>query len=299
MTRSSPRPPTKECDVGRVGVVVHTLRPHAVELAGQVATWLLERDHEIRLPVSDAAATGFPEWASDDDAFAKDLDLAVSLGGDGTMLRTVDLVSRSGVPVLGINVGHLGYLTECEPGGWLDALERFFAGDYQLEERMTLDVSVHRAASSASTSTSAFNDAWVERTDPGHTVHLAVSIDGQPFTTYAADALIVATPTGSTAYNLSARGPILSPTLKALVVTPVSPHQLFGFSLVLEPTEAVRVEVVDERPAQLLVDGQPVAELLSGDAVTCRGGPCPARLVRFGDRRFHGILKAKFGLTDR
>lgn len=283
--------------MGRVGVVLHTLRPRATELGHQVATWLLERGHDVRLPHGDAEAAGFPASACDDDVFAKDLDVVVSFGGDGTMLRAVDLVSPAGVPVLGVNVGHLGYLTECEPGAWRDALERFFAGDYVVEERMTLDVAVE--ASAGALNASAFNDAWVERTESGHTVHLGVSIAGHPFTTYAVDALIVATPTGSTAYNFSARGPILSPTLEALVLTPVSPHQLFGAPLVLNRAEAVRIEVVDERPAHLLVDGRLVAELRRGDAVTCQGGSRPARLVRFGSRHFHGILKAKFGLTDR
>lgn len=281
----------------RVGIVVHTLRPRAVELAREAAAWLLERGHEVRVPHSDAEEAGLQEWSCADDVMAKELDVVVSLGGDGTMLRAVDLVSREGVPVLGINVGHLGYLTECEPAGWREALERVFAGDFEVEERMTLEVAVHTRAGVVSAS--AFNDAWVERTEPGHMVHLAVSIGGNPFTTYAADALIIATPTGSTAYNLSARGPILSPTLRALVLTPVSPHQLFGFSLVLDPAEAVRVEVVHDRPAQVLVDGRPVAELGQGDAMVCRGGARPARLVRFGNRHFHGILKAKFGLTDR
>ena len=172
------------------------------------------------------------------------LDLAVSLGGDGTMLRTVDLVSPAGVPVLGVNLGHLGYLTAVEPDGLRDALRRFLAGDYQVEARMTLDVSVtddggagrHRRAAR-----SALNDLVLQRPAGGHTVRTEVSVNGEPFLTFAADSLIVATPTGSTAYNLSARGPIVSPRARVQILTPVAPHMLFDRSLVLDAEDVIAI----------------------------------------------------------
>jgi NAD+ kinase len=260
-----------------VGIVVHPDRADAAELAERAAAWLTERGHKLGEPGTDA------------------LDLAVSLGGDGTMLRTVDLVTGAGVPVLGINVGNLGYLTEVEPSDLEHALERFLAGDYRIEERMTLDVDTGGKFPTQV----ALNEAWLDKLHPGHTVHLRLDIAGEPFTTYAADGFIVSTATGSTAYNLSVRGPILSPTLEAMVVKPVSPHQLFDFPLVLGPDEDVRLEVLADRPATLLVDGRHVGQLDAGDAVTCRRGAHPARLVRFGGRNFHSIIKAKFGLADR
>lgn len=285
--------------MARVALVVHGARARAVEMARDVIHWLSERGHEVRLPAADAETSGLTEWSFPDEELAK-VDLAVSLGGDGTMLRAVDLVSRAGVPVLGVNLGHLGYLTECEPAGWREALDRFFADDYEIEERMTLDVAAETPTRGEVVApVTAFNEAWLEKTQPGHTVRMAVSIGGSPFTTYAADGLIVATATGSTAYNLSVGGPILSPTLLAMVMTPVSPHQLFDCSLVLDPSEAVRIEVLDARTATLLVDGRRICELGGGDAVTCRGGAYPARLVTFGARDFHRILKTKFGLADR
>ena len=127
-----------------------------------------------------------------------------------------------------------------------------------------------------------------------------VRIDGAPFTTYAADGLIVATPTGSTAYSLSARGPIVSPRHRALLLTPVSPHMLFDRSLVLDPEESIEIEVSGHRSADLNVDGQRATTLAPGRrTVRCRAADEPARFVRFGPRRFHQILKAKFGLSDR
>src|SRR5262249_18361794 len=150
------------------------------------------------------------------------LDLAVSLGGDGTMLRTVDLVSPEGVPVLGVNLGRLGYLAAVEPDDLRDALRRFLVGDYQVESRLTLDVSVTDDADGAHTvlHRSALNDLVAQRPAGGHTVRMEVSVNGASFLTFAADSLILATPTGSTAYNLSARGPIVSPRARVQILTP-------------------------------------------------------------------------------
>lgn len=278
-----------------VGMVVHRDRGEARLLAKRAITWLGERGHEVRIPADDAEALDLSELACPDDRLCDELGLAVSLGGDGTMLRTVELVAPAGVPILGINVGRLGYLPECEPDDLEGALERFFAGDYVTEERMTLDV----RSDGKFAPVTALNEAWLEKTVPGHTVHMRLSIAGSAFTTYAADGLIVSTPTGSTAYNLSVRGPIVSPTLQAMIVKAVSPHQLFDFPLVLGPDEDVRIEVLEGRTATLLVDGRNIGELVPGDAVSCRASAHPARLVRFGERDFHQILKAKFGLTDR
>ncbi|MGH9269156.1 MAG: NAD(+)/NADH kinase, partial [Acidimicrobiales bacterium] len=244
----------------------------------------------------EASVAGLAKFAWPEDGFARGLDLAVSVGGDGTMLRAVDLVGAAGVPVLGVHGGHLGYLTEVEPPGLHAALGRFFAGDHGIEERMTLEVAVEGGPGPAA-ARMALNEAWLEKIERGHTVRIAVSLGGRSFLTYVADGLIVATATGSTAYNLSARGPILSPGLRALVLTPVSPHMLFDRSLVLDPSEPVRLELLDGRPANLFADGRPVATLESGQAVTCHAGRHAARLVTFGHRQFHGILKAKFGLA--
>jgi NAD+ kinase len=145
----------------------------------------------------------------------------------------------------------------------------------------------------------ALNEAVVEKAASGHTVRLLARIDGEPFTYYAADGLIVATPTGSTAYSLSARGPVVSPRHRAMLLTPVSPHMLFDRTLVLDPSEIVEIEVSGHRVAELVLDGQPVLPLDDGDVVMCIPSESTANFVRFGDERYHQILKAKFGLADR
>ena len=239
---------------------------------------------------------------SPDEELADGVDLAVSLGGDGTMLRTVDLVAGDEVPVLGVNVGLLGYLTEVEPPRLTLALERFFAGDYGIEERMMLSVTIRSERLDLDGwSVRALNEAVVEKTPVGHTVRLLVRIDGEVFTTYAADGLIVATPTGSTAYSLSARGPIVSPRHRALLLTPVSPHMLFDRTLVLDPARGVELEVIGA-PSGRRCRSTAAASASSARATSWsaapsdRSGPASSRSA---GRNFHRILKAKFGLSDR
>ncbi len=280
-----------------VVLVVHPERAEAAEIAERAKGWLAANGHAVVIVHGDAG-----DLDRLDDHDHGPVDLAVSLGGDGTMLRTVALATSRGVPVLGVNLGRLGYLTEVAPPGLEAALGRFVDGDYQIEERMTLEVTVARGGDApppARPSYVALNEAVVEKTVPGHTVRLAASIADRPFVTYAADGVLVATPTGSTAYNLSARGPIVSPRLRAIVITPISPHMLFDRPLVLEPDEWIRLEVAGPRPGVLVVDGQTIATLEPGDTVEARAGEVPARIVTFGERDFHAILRARFNLADR
>jgi NAD+ kinase len=230
-------------------------------------------------------------------------DFAVSFGGDGTMLRTVQLALPGLTPVIGINLGRMGYLAEVEPVGMEAAFESLRKGDYKIEERMALEVAVHRAPAAAGDDDGdrfmALNEAIVERSAPGHTIRVAVDIAGRRFLTYVADGLLVCTPTGSTAYNLSARGPVVSPSLRALVLTPVAPHLVFDRSLVLGPEEPVTLTLLEGRSATLVLDGDRVNPLREGDAVVCTAADVAARFVTFGDRDFHAVLRSRFSLADR
>jgi len=279
-----------------VGIVPHPQR--AAASAERAVRFLLDRGVEVRIPAPNAADIGLPELGRDPATFAAGLDFVLSLGGDGTMLRTVDLVAPEGVPVLGVNLGQLGFLTEVEPAQLEDALERALRGGCQISERMVLSVMVD-SDSPAAGKWLALNEAVLEKCSSGHLVRLAVSINGKFFTTYAADGVIVATPTGSTAYNFSAQGPIVSPSHRCLILTPVSPHMLFHRSLVLGPEEELEFEVTSQLPVGLVLDGREVGRLSPGDSVTCTQGPRPARIMTLQPRDFHQVLKAKFGLADR
>jgi NAD+ kinase len=266
--------------------VTHPQRPDARDLAVHAAGWLRTLGHRAMVIDGDAPPEVF-----------EGLDLAISLGGDGTMLRTVAMVCPRGVPILGVNLGHLGYLTTVEPDGLDDALRRFIAGDYQLESRMTIDVAICDPDTDEPLAVrSALNDVLLQRPGGGHTVRVGVEVNGRPFVSFAADSVIVATPTGSTAYNLSARGPIVSPKARVHIVTPVAPHSLFDRSLILDASEEVALRPIDDRPADLVVDGWCFGTVKPGHAVRCVQGGRDALLVTFGDRDFQDILKRKFSL---
>lgn len=270
-------------------VVAHHERPEAHRLASEAAAWLARHGHR--------------SWTPDDAPMDTVADLVLTLGGDGTMLRAVGLLDGAPVPLLGVNLGRLGYLTEIEADQLESALERFIAGrdlgQWHLDERMMLSVRVDGPTGESLGSWRALNEAVVEKRESGRTVALLVRIDGERFTSYAADGLIVSTPTGSTAYSLSARGPVVSPKHRAILVTPVAPHMLFDRSLVLDPSETVEIEVLDGDAASVVVDGRHVWDLAPHARVRCVPATETARFVRFGTHHYHQVLKAKFGLLDR
>jgi NAD+ kinase len=323
--------------VGQIfGVVPHLAREQAAIFSRELIAEIEALGGTVRVPATYANRVGLDAWAHDDATFADGLTLAFSMGGDGTMLHTVDMVARFSVPVLGVNVGHLGYLTALQPNELPALLHDVLAGRYVVEERMLLDITVEHpetsldsgagsgsdqgngfapglsepvtrsAASSDLVSSSsgtsgpfiALNDAVLEKSSAGNTVRLGVAFNDEPFMDYSADGLIIATPTGSTAYAFSARGPIVSPRMDALVIVPVSPHMLFDRSLVLHGDESVRATVQEGRTATLFVDGRFAGQLGEGASVLIRRSKYQARLVTLFDRRFHAILKRKFGLSS-
>ena len=279
--------------------MVHPERSESLELAAALAGYLEKSGNKVRLDEVGASAVGRSELGCSTEDFAADADLAVSIGGAGTMLRTFERVAQAGVPVLGVNVGHLGYLTEFEADEAQTAVDKALRGDLPVEERLMIQSRVQRSDGEIEGTWIGLNEAVVEKKSQGHTVRLEVTIDDSPFATYAGDVLIVSTPTGSTAYNLSARGSIVAPTHWSLQLTPVAPHMLFDRSLVLRPDTEIRISVVGEREANLSVDGRSVAALRDGDVMIATRSEVIARLVTSGSGGFQQVLKQKFGLKDR
>ena len=274
-----------------VGIVPHPQR--AAAYAGRAVACLAGAGVEVRIPAADAEAIGLPELAWDLETFAVGLDFVLSLGGDGTMLRTVDLVVSEGVPVLGVNLGQLGFLTEVEPPQLEDALRRALAGDCQIVERMVLSVVVDSDGPAAG-KWLALNEAVLEKCSSGHLVRLAVSINGKFFTTYAADGVIVATPTGSTAYNLSAGGPVIYPSMNAVVITPICPFTLSNRPIVV-PDESVielRLKTRNEEVA-LTLDGQVGLPLRAEDCVVIGKSKTTFNLVQPMSRNYFDVLRDK------
>ena len=281
------------------GFVLHPGR--AIELAADAVSWLRQRDHEVRLEVPDAAAVGHPDLAVAEADLAVGVDLVVSLGGDGTMLRAVGLAAPEGVAVLGVNLGQLGYLTEVEPAGMRMALKRFLAGSYSIEERMRIAATIHYSDGEV-VGIDALNEVVVEKAHPGRTVRLDVELDGRPFTSYVADGLILATPTGSTAYNLSAGGPIVHPEVPAFVITPIAPHTLTNRPVVVPSSSVVSIRhIVDDEPREVFVtfDGHDGCPLSPADTVTIARAPHPIRLVRAATRSYFEVLRRKLKWAAR
>ena len=271
-------------------LVIHEDRPEAVAQADSLAATLAADGHTVVR----SDAPGFDGGAVDGE-----LDLVVSLGGDGSILRAVHLLDGRPVPVLGVNHGELGYLTTVEPDEAGAAVGRTLAGDHDIEERMMLRIEVRRADGSPLVVDHALNEVVLARTAASQTVRVGVSLDGEFLTSYAADGLIAATPTGSTAYAFSARGPIVDPVHRAIQLTPVSPHMLFDRTMVLDPSTEVGMEVLGHREATCSVDGRELVVLSGGDTVVCTVADRMARLVTFGPRDFKHLLVTKFGLEDR
>jgi len=252
--------------VATVTFLVHPERPDALTLATDTAGWLTDHGHRARI-LSFSAPDTVAEAGVEKDLTSVDLSgstVAVSMGGDGTFLRVVRLAAEVDVPVLGVNFGRLGDLSPGDAPCVLLAL----------------------------------NEVVIEKIDFGHTVRLTTCVDGEEALTYSADGLIMATPTGSTAYNLSAGGPILAPTLRAMVVTPVAPHFSLDRSLVLTEEQEVCVKVAPDRAGALVIDGLDVGRLQPGATVTCAVAERAVRVVRNEPQTFGNILRFRL-LADR
>ena len=232
-----------------------------------------------------------------------DVDAMLTLGGDGTLLRAARLVEDHPVPILGINLGRLGFLTCCPVESLEDALGRLASGAYDVEQRMTLDARVREVSGAYKDGWRALNDVVLHKGGFARVVTMWVQANGETVAHYSADGIVIATPTGSTAYNLSAGGPVVYPTLETILVTPVSAHTLALRPLVLPPTSEVTVRV-DDGPDELLVtvDGQVGATFSFGETLAVRRSPQPVPIVRFPESSFFATMREKLhwgGLLER
>lgn len=221
------------------------------------------------------------------------VDALLTLGGDGTMLRGARLVAGRQIPILGVNLGRLGFLTACAGAELDDALERFAQGDYTIQARMALEA---RASRDGGARHRALNDVVLHKGGFARVLHLRVEVGRELIGAYAADGLIMSTPTGSTAYSLSAGGPVVVPMLESIVLTPISPHTLAVRPVVLPPSAEVTVKVEDG-PDELLVtiDGQVGTTFVPGDALVIRRADRPVLVVQFRDTTFFSRMRRKLG----
>jgi NAD+ kinase len=277
-----------------IGVVVHPRRD-SHELIECILRWAERHACEVRglHEARDLLPAGV--ITVDEDELAADGSLVIGLGGDGTILRALKLATPHEVPVLGVNLGRLAFLAEVNLDELPGALDQIDRGDFRLETRATMNV----LGEPHGLPLTAFNDSALTRI-PGHgPAALAVEVEDEVFARYTADALVIATPTGSTAYSFAAGGPIVSARHRGLLVTPVAPHAAFDRAVFLHPDESLRVHVLDRSaPLLLEADGQRVGELRVGDCVEFRVAADPARVVRLHDHGFYERARVKLQLTD-
>lgn len=265
-----------------VGVLHHQTKPRAATLAEELEAWLNNNGHKV------VASPSGPEG----------LDLLVVLGGDGTMLRGVALAGFAGVPILGVNLGRLGFLTEATVEGATEALARALAGDCTIDERSTVHASILRSNGTEESLGEAINEASIERAVGGKIIRMSISIGDQPFTSQGADGIIIATPTGSTAYAFSMRGPVVSPDLRCLIVVAVGAHSLFDHPVVVAEQQPVRITLTDRGSGVVVMDGHPRTEMSEGDVLLTCIGPSTVKLVRLGPDSHFTRVAQRFGFRD-
>jgi len=254
----------------------------ALPLAQTMAAWIRAQGREAKVAARDAFV--LPDMVCD---------LVVVLGGDGSILRAMRQAAPLGVPLLGINLGRVGFLTEAPPEAWQDTLRRVLAGEGWIESRTMLRAALWRKGNCLAQD-DALNDAVVSRGALARTVRLKTSVDGIPLTRYVTDGLIISTATGSTAYAYAVGGPILPPWLSNLVIIPAAPHLSLERPLVLDATATIDIEVATEMPGMLTLDGRVVGELLNGDMVHLERSPLKGRFLRLeGREAFYRTLVAR------
>ncbi len=280
-----------------VGLVVKRQRAEAATLAATLAAHLHARG--VRVLVEPELAALPDVQVVDKGAMVRSADLVVALGGDGTLLGVGRLAGPRELHVLGINLGGLGFLTEVSTHDAVAAIERVFAGDYQLDRRTTLAVRVVRDGAVVAAS-QVLNDAVINKSALARIIDLHTSVDGEYLCVYKADGLIVATPTGSTAYSLSAGGPLVGPGVAVMLLAPICPHTLTLRPLVLSDTSVVRVQLrAPDQEVFLTLDGQEGIPLRDGDVVEVERSPHVVALVRTVARSILGVLRDKLHWGER
>jgi len=283
-------------------VTAHIGRENALRSARFVADRLTAAGIAVRTLAGEFASPGAQEVPASDTA-AEGAELVIVLGGDGSLLRAAELSRPAGVPLIGVNLGHVGFLAEAEPDGLADLVERVVARDYAVEERMTIDVTVRRNGTGVA-STWALNEATVEKAARERVIEVIIEIDGRPLSRWGGDGVVCSTPTGSTAYAFSAGGPVVWPEVEALLMVPISAHALFAPPMVVSPQSVLAVELIvasETSGAVLWCDGRRKVDLPPGARVEVRRGALPVLLARLQapDSRGGGFtdrLVAKFGL---
>lgn len=282
-----------------VGLFPNTKKECVNPVLDFIIKYFIKKHVNVLLPEHTANTMNYPEFSCDLKNMKETIDLGITLGGDGTLLNTVREVYASDIPICGVNLGQLGFLTEIEIHELEASLEQITAGDYTIEERLMLESVVIRQGKEIYIS-SALNDVVVTKGGFSRLIKLELFVDRQLTAKYPADGLIIATSTGSTGYSLSAGGPIVNPNLKVIVLTPICPHTLQTRSLIVSEDEEIEVKMqASHDDIVLTVDGQKVYNLLPDDTVVVRKSPFRARFIKLSGNSYYEKLRSKLRRGDR
>jgi len=284
-------------------VTAHTGRENALRSARFVAERLTAAGIAVRTLAGEFGSPGAEQVPADADA-AQGAELVIVLGGDGSLLRAAEFSRPAGVPLIGVNLGHVGFLAEAEPDGLADTVDRLVAREYAVEERMTIDVTV-LSNGAVLASTWALNEATVEKAARERMIEVITEVDGRPLSRWGCDGVVCSTPTGSTAYAFSAGGPVVWPEVEALLMVPISAHTLFAPPMVVSPQSVLAVELIvasETSGAVLWCDGRRKVDLPPGARMEVCRGALPVLLARLQAPGTHGgsftdRLVVKFGLS--
>lgn len=277
----------------KIGIVPNIEKDSNFELTNDIAKWLSERDIEVFLDDNISKILGRPEFGMDEAEIYSKSDVIIVLGGDGTLLKVARQSAPYNVPLFGINLGFLGFLTEVETSDMYPALETLISGDYEIEKRLMLLATVEEDGVELERSV-ALNDVGVTKGPFSRIISLGIYINDDFVDLYSADGVIISSPTGSTAYSLSAGGPIVSPDLEVLIITPICPHVLHSRPIVVSNKDIVKIEVcLNNTEVMLTLDGQQGYKVKSGDIVTVRQSQYFTNLIKLKDRSFFQVLRQK------
>ncbi|MDF1535928.1 MAG: NAD(+)/NADH kinase [bacterium] len=280
-------------NIKKIGIVVKTTSPHADQVMGQLVPWLVERGVSVRVQGDYRELAGPAVTAVDRDHIPDGVDMVLVLGGDGTLLSVARLLEKSNKPILGINLGSLGFLTELGLDDLYPSLEKVLMGQYEIEKRVRLEARLNRGGQIIE-KYRVLNDVVINKGALARIIDLETFVDGREVTIYKADGLIVSTPTGSTAYSLAAGGPIIEPTLDVIVVTPICPHTLTNRPLVVPGGSEVELHLLsDSGKVYITLDGQEGVNLMQGDRVFIKASDQKVNLVRTGTKNFYQVLSTK------
>ncbi|MBI5186857.1 MAG: NAD(+)/NADH kinase [Nitrospinae bacterium] len=283
----------------KIGVIAKSHKLERVDSVKRLYNWLVEKDLKVFLDCKTGERIGVPSELTKEDVGAKDLDLLIVLGGDGTLLSVARMMYGRGVPILGVNMGSLGFLTEVTMDEIYPTLESVLAGKIDFEERILLSVTVLKKGEVRESHT-VMNDVVFNKGVLSRIVDLKVSINGQYVSSYRGDGLIIATPTGSTAYSMAAGGPILYPTIDALIICPICPFSFANRPIVIPGNREIEVRLeVEHKDFYVTLDGQVGFEMNFDDAIHIRRADSRLKLIHLPEKNYYEVLRKKLKWGER